>query len=869
MGNDGFRLTCYGLPMGGFRKLWPVLAGLPLAGIAVPVRAAEEQDSALPSEPREGEIIVLGERQRDIFAGIVAETEFDENAIAAYGFDSVGELLEQVFGEVDPTGEGPVVLINGRLASSINEIADLPSEALSRIQILPRQAGARVGQGVMRRVVNVVIKPDLRQVTANATGIAATRGDAYGGEGELNLLKLDEGNRASLVLKAKRGDPLYEGDRGIVTEASGLPFDFAGNVLSSPTPGGEIDPALSALAGRATTLVGVPASSARPTLTDFAVNANRANVSDFGRFRTLVSESEVYSANANLTRRFDEDTTLALNARVERSLSDALTGAATALFRVPGVTAFSPFGRDVLVARALGDPLEQSQRATTVALSETLNTRFNGFRATVTANFNHRVGDVASDRDYDLAGLQAAFLAGTRDPFAAIDRALLGTVRSDRARSRSDSGVVQAIVGRTLLALPAGELGATLRLGARMDRFSSSTRSRTVDISRHFERDEQNAQLSLQVPLLRPAGPLGGVVADLTAGVRDLSTIGTLHDYSAGLNWLADEKVSLRATYAVDEVAPPANALSDPIVTIDNFRTFDFVRQETVFVRYVTGGNPGLPVQRRRTWLLGATLEPFAGLDLRLNAEYEREVGRNVFAALPPADARVQLAFPDRYLRDAAGRLIQLDARPITYARDLDETLRWGVDFKRLFGASLRPGRVAAAGGGEDESPTIAPGSGWRVNLNANHTWTLARNRLARRGLAVVDLLAGGALGYGGGQPRHVVQFTSAVYRKGFGLQLNGDWRGETRIRAGTLASPDDVTFASRTLLNARLFANLGPQFPDSSVAKGVRVSLAVTNLLDSKQRVTDGTGATPLRYQPFLLDPLGRTAALSIRKVF
>ena len=40
-------------------------------------------------------------------------------------------------------------------------------------------------------------------------------------------------------------------------------------------------------------------------------------------------------------------------------------------------------------------------------------------------------------------------------------------------------------------------------------------------------------------------------------------------------------------------------------------------------------------------------------------------------------------------------------------------------------------------------------------------------------------------------------------------------------------------------------------------------------NLFDSRQRVTDATGATPISYQPDLLDPLGRSVRLSIRKLF
>ena len=45
-------------------------------------------------------------------------------------------------------------------------------------------------------------------------------------------------------------------------------------------------------------------------------------------------------------------------------------------------------------------------------------------------------------------------------------------------------------------------------------------------------------------------------------------------------------------------------------------------------------------------------------------------------------------------------------------------------------------------------------------------------------------------------------------------------------------------------------------------------MTLAADNLLDRKRRVRDSTGATPLRYQPYLLDPLGRTVSLTLRTV-
>ena len=852
--------------MGGIRTGWRLLAGTALASLTAPAAWAADQEST-PSPAARGEIIVYGERSVDIFAGIVAETELDEDDIAAYGFDTVGELIEQVGGEAERGPDGPVVLINGRLASGLSDVSDLPSEAVSRIQVLPRQAGPRVGQSASRRVINVVIKPDLEQVTGNSSARLSTRGDAFAIEGEANLLKLDNGNRASLVLRARHADPLLESQRGIVTDSSGTPFDFIGNVLSFPLAGGEIDPALSAAAGSVVVVAAVPGGATTPALADFARTANSPRLGDFGRFRSLLGESEAYSANANLTRRLDPDTTLSLTGRLERTLGQTLTGAATTLFRVPGLSRFSPFGRDVAVARAFGDPLEQRQRATTLSLNEVLNTRAGKASVSVLASLNHRVGRTVSERDYDVAALQADYLSGASNPFAAIDAAALGAPRSDRARTRSDNGLAQAIASAPLFALPAGPATGTAQLGYRADRVSSRTSGRTINVSRFFKRDERTAQLNLQLPLFGSAADvgLGALSLDLIGAVRKITASPTLYDYGGALNWDPIAALNLRVARYVEETAPPASALNDPVVIIDNYRTFDFVRQETVLVRYLTGGNPALPVMRRTRTTVGGTFAPFADNALRLNAEYERVVGRNAFAQLPPADARVQLAFPDRYVRDANGVLIQLDARPITYERDLSELVRWGIDFKRTFGGTVSVNEAE----GIDADPGVTAGRGWRVNLNADHTWFLENSRLPRRGLPLVDLLDGGALGFGGGQPRHSVRFTGAVYHAGIGAQLNGDYRSRSKIRAGTIAAPDDIVFSARALVNARLFVNLGPQFRDSALAKGARVSLAVANVFDSKQRVRDSSGATPLRYQPFLLDPLGRAVTLSLRKVF
>jgi len=140
---------------------------------------------------------------------------------------------------------------------------------------------------------------------------------------------------------------------------------------------------------------------------------------------------------------------------------------------------------------------------------------------------------------------------------------------------------------------------------------------------------------------------------------------------------------------------------------------------------------------------------------------------------------------------------------------------------------------------------------------------------LIREGLAVINLLAGGAVGVAGGQQRHSGDFNVAPSKGGTGLRLSGRNRGVHYLATGTLAAPDLPTFQSITTMDLRAFSDLGQLFPASKWAKSTRISLAFTNVLDDRQRVEDRSAAVPQSYQPVRLDPVGRTVLLEIRKVF
>jgi hypothetical protein len=845
------------------------LGGLAPAALAAEAETASEaqaqSDQTIPSQS--DSIIITGRLDPALVAALPAEAELDANAIAAFGFDTVGDLLDELIAQVDPGGTGPVILVNGQPSNGLADVSDLPTEAVERIQVLPGSAAAGVGQPPTKRVINVVIRPNHAQVTLNAEGSLATAGGGQRGTAEASLLKLSDGNRRSLTLRATLVDPLFERDRSILGDFAGTPYALDGNVVSAPVPGGEISPTLSSLAGRITTVAGAPSGRANPGLADFAARSGLPNSGDLSAFRTLLGRQAFYSGAVVLTQRLSPVTTVTLNLRGEWSDGQGLGGASAHLLLLPASSPFSPFARDVLVARYLGDPLRLDQDAATLSAAAVLNTRLGNWRVSLNANYSHRISHAETERGFNQLALQAAVLAGTASPFGPIGPALLGPQQVDQSRSQADNAGVELLVNGTPFSLPGGPVQAALRLGWRADRFTTSTVGPGTSFASNLHRDEEIAQLSLVAPLLgaRQLGGIGDLSLDLTGVLRHVTGAGQLEDYAAGVTLLRGSALTLRAGLAAEEVAPSPNLLTDPVIAYENFRTFDFVRQETVLVRYVVGGNPALPVERRRTTSLTATLRPIVSSDLALTADYSRVVGRGQVSGLPPVTAEVQLAFPDRFQRDASGRLTVVDARPVGFERTQREQFRWGFSFSQTLGLrSATPSSGTTSGGA-----ALALSSGWRINLGLNHTWTLSNTRLARAGLPEVDLLNGGAVGYGSGVSRHSVQGNLGVVHQGIGVQFTGNWRGGSRINAGTLAAPSVIRFASRFDLDARLFANLGPLFPHSALAKGMRISVAVENLFDAQQRVTDQTGMVPRRYQPYLLDPLGRTITIGIRKAF
>lgn len=912
----------------------------------VPAAPSEDPDPAQDeTENRVTEVVVTGRRAAEpgaVIGEIKPELQLSPAEIQSYGVSSVTELLTELAPQTRSGrgrgGEQPVVLLNGRRVSGFNEIRDLPVEAIQRVDILPEEAALKYGFSANQRVVNIVLRRRFRAVTAELSGGGPTAGGRGSGQIELDLLRIRDGGRLNLDLKVQGASGLTESERGLTPITAGSPFAFGGNVLG--VGGGEIDPALSALAGRTVTLAPLPgaAGARRLTLADFAAAGGTANTSDTGAFRSLLPATGQVSANAVWSRAVLGGISTTLNGTLETSTRDSLQGLPGVSLAVPAGNPFSPFTRPLAVDRfALGvEPLRQRVEGVTAHLGGTVDRDLSGWRLSLTSGYDHADTRTTTDVGVSSALLQAQVNAGAIDPFASITAGQLNALAQNTARQRTDNANVQLVANGQLLTLPAGALFASIKAGDAQSWLSSKSQRFGVTQSVDLSRNDLSAQINLDAPITsrrkQVFEPVGDLSLNLNAAVETLSDFGVLTTLGYGLNWTPVVGLSLIASRTYDQNAPTIQQLGGPVIVTPGARILDFTTGRTIEVTRVDGGNRALIGDDRDVLKLGLNYKPLTGQDLTLQVNYTDSRITNPIASFPAATAEIEAAFPDRFVRDASGNLIQVDLRPVNLAREDRQELRYGFNYSRPFGpqptrrfgpgaprgpggADGARGRGAAggpgapAGSGEaprgqgDGAPRSSggtggagrggggfgggggfpgggpPGGGFgggpprgRLQFALYHTVHFKDELLVRSGGAVFDRLNGSAAGSLGGQPRHEVEAQAGLFINGIGARLSAEYRSGTFVRGGARSSTGDLNFSDLTTVSFRLFDNLGQQrdlVRRHPWLRGSRVGLAITNLFDQRVQVTDATGSTPLSYQPDFLDPLGRTIRVNFRKLF
>ena len=792
------------------------------------MQPATDPAAAPPVEEYEDDgeaIVVTGVRRGTVIGDIPPENSLTARDVRATGATDITELLEALAPQIGSArgrgGERPVLLLNGQRISSFREMRDIPTEAIERVDILPEEVALKYGYRADQRVVNIVLRPRFRSTVVQVEGGGATEGNYGRGELDVDRLMIGESGRTMFSIDADANDALLEANRDID--------------LNPDEPGPD----------------------------------DRA-------FRTLNGSRRYVRGSATLNRQIFGDVSATFNGEVENNVGRSLVG----------------------LNQAALEPLVRNSTSNTAHLGAALNGDKGKWRWSATGNADLARSVTRTDREDET--------------------------ERDRTRTFTSSADLDLTANGPLFKLPAGDASMTVRVGA--STFNLDSERRDSDDTPELSRTRGSASANFDFPISRrnrDFSALGNLTLNANAEVEQFSDFGTLTTVGAGLNWSPVDRLNFLASWTREEGAPGVSQLGDPYLETPETRIFDFTTGETVLVTAITGGNPDLLADRRNVLKIGGNWKPLEETDLRLRAEYVRSRLDRPVSSFPGVTAALEAAFPDRFERDpVTNDLISVDFRPVNYDEARRDTFRWGFDFTKPL-TSARPSQAAierlrarratetgqarnqpaqnapsgpaSEGGPPPEGAGPPPGGpgeggrglgrggggggfggrfgggrqGGRLQLSVTHTVNLVDEVTIAPGIPKLNYLDGDAVGSTGGRPRHELEAQAGYFNNGLGARLSANWRSATRVDS---TEGDDLRFSSLATFNLRMFANLGERLDLVSKHpwfRGTSVRFEVNNLFNAKPEVRNSSGSVPFSYQPDLLDPLGRTVSISIRKLF
>ena len=571
-------------------------------------------------------------------------------------------------------------------------------------------------------------------------------------------------------------------------------------------------------------------------------------------YRTLQAGTTSASLNATVARPLGNGAGLTINALVERDSNDALNGLKST--------------EPVLA-------LLSSSRTSTGSIGLGLNLPLGKWLLAATLDGTH------------------AYQVQTIDARTAIDPEVAATT--------TDSYATLVTLTGTPWHWAAGDVALTVKTGFTWSAEAGSD-TRT-GLGESFRRGDAQAGISLDLPIASAKNhvleAIGDVALNLNVEAHALSDFGKLVDLGGGLTWKPSGKWAFSASYIGTQVAPALASLAAPDTLNPGVTVYDFVHGQTVLATVTTGGNPGLLRESQHDLkFAGNWTLPFGGGNDTLVIEYFRNHSDNPVSPFPLVTTAVETAFGNRISRNAQDQIFAIDETPVTLAMTRSSRLRTSLnlsgDFgkpdpaakqQRGFGGGFGGGRGPGGGApggfgrggfgggrppGGGGGPPPADGRG-RWNASLSYSYEIYNTAQLTPGGPVLDPLSGNPL-TGTGVARNTATLDAGGGYRGFGLRVSAAYASPTHVNASGLPGDLPLDFGALATVGMRLFVDLGhmpsvvKKFP---FLKGSRLALAVNNMFDGQQKVTDSTGATPLRYQAGYLDPTGRLIKLELRKQF
>ncbi|GLK50034.1 hypothetical protein GCM10017620_30080 [Brevundimonas intermedia] len=437
-----------------------------------------------------------------------------------------------------------------------------------------------------------------------------------------------------------------------------------------------------------------------------------------------------------------------------------------------------------------------------------------------------------------------------------LDRSAMSGLQTSTVHVRNLSGGFD--LDRSTPGLPAGPIRVSL--SGSMSNVASQIESEGA--RRRFSQMSHIVRGQLSIPLLTSASgvdnasdgtgrrwpaPLGGLDLSLGGSFQGGEDAGG-NSSDIGLSWAPWRLLRVNGAWAHNETAPSDRDRFAPIAFGAPIIVYDFRREESIEVLPLTGGNPDLQASRSDVKQINAALGPFTKLRLLATVGLSRSEAHDAPGTLAPT-LENEAAFPERFVRDQAGRLIQVDQRSFNLRSSRIDRMTSRLSLTRPSGIGARA-----------------------LSLSLNHSWLLADQTEPGGGLPEQDRLSGD----GGGVSPQTLTFQANGRRGPWGLDVSARWAAPYRIRRTSRVDDGaDLKIAGFGALDFRLnYAFLGAVSAGADgtpARRGAAASLvfAVDNLFDTRPKAQLADGRPAPGYGRSERDPVGRTVSLTLRRRF
>jgi hypothetical protein len=612
------------------------------------------------------EIVVEAAVPGAVIGDIPPENRLNPAQIAAYGDSAINDLLNDIAQQTQSDqGRGntaPIILVNGKRVSGVNEVGDLPTESILRVDILPEEVALRYGYGAQQKVVNIILRRRFRAKLFDLNGSESTDGGGESDMADANYSRIHDNDRVNVVARVRTQESILESDRGVSSTAG---------TIRDPT----------------------------------------GSIGNDSGARTLEPATNTYSLNSVLARTLSQAFQVSFNAMATYQTTRAKDGYPAATLDIP---ANSPYALDdvgATVDRYLsGATLHQDADTGTAHMGVTLNADLpDKWRLSFIGTYDYSDALTETQRTYETTRLQTAVNAGQVNPYGVLPLSLLGPLGAQDATAITNTASGSFLANGTLFTVRAGNVTSSLQFGANYSDLSANS---TGQVGTSSSRTQGNEQISVDYPITsrlnRVLGFLGDTSVNVTGGLTQVSGYGDLSTVGYGLHWMPVSSLSFLATVNQDHQVPTLAQLGGPLVNTPNIRVYDYVVGQTDTVTQISGGNSDLKADDRHVFKLGATWNAIDKPKTKLNftASYIDSVTRNAIGSLTTATSAIEAAFPEQFERNDDDELIKVDNRAVNFSQEARRDLRWGFNFTKVLREPTRPPRPTGARSPADFDPT-------------------------------------------------------------------------------------------------------------------------------------------------------------------